>query len=382
MSPQIARSDWAVVASARGACGAVEAVLETLVHDPSSFEDPSGAQVGSQWLVRPWGTLARRDGNVVLERALHPWRVRSVGEESAGVLGRLMAGTEARTEVEAAVLGLAGAGGLAARCRDGLPEPEPGPDLRSAWTEADARFVAGFSYAPFGGRTCGATWTGHRGERFPGSGPASGPGERGRVRLEASSESERPVPRSARCFSGGALDVGVIGRWLGRFAHARATRVVERPGSATEGFLRGCPEGGGGGTTVVTLAVLDVEGLCAGVYRYDFQAHELVWIDADPVPVAASVRANYDTLLRGSPPVVGCLSARMDRMGAKYARMALSTSMINAGVFLAGAYRAAASEGLALRGCGVIDGALWQTTLGVSPLIECALCSFGLGRER
>ena len=131
----------------------------------------------------------------------------------------------------------------------------------------------------------------------------------------------------------------------------------------------------------MTLAVLDVRGLDRGVYRYDLEDHALVEIEADAAVLAGSVRKNYDGEALGCPPVVAALSARMERMGAKYTRMTLSTSMINAGVFLAGAYRAAALEGLAVRGCGMTDVALWQETLKVDPLRECVLCTLGLGYE-
>ena len=199
-------SGWRGVAQVRDAHGDVHAVLESAAKDAAPPEQ--AARAGAGWQARPWATLARRQTAVVLDRALHPLRVRCTSGRAAAVLARALAGTRAQNALEEAVLKLAARAGLVGPTEDGLPEPEHAGEARAAWSENDARFLAGFGYDAFGGAACGATWTGHRGEEFPGGAPRQGARERARITLGEGRDVERALPRSAQRFATDPIERG------------------------------------------------------------------------------------------------------------------------------------------------------------------------------
>ena len=373
-------SGWRPIRGVFSSDSVLHARLETL-SDLPSLPVPDPPLGRSSWIVASWVSLSRRSGSVVLERALHPWRVVCLTDFAVTVFARCFAGFSPASDLERELIHLSACADLLSGCVEGLPDPPARPDPRVPWSEADASFWASFACPGFGSDPVGEVWTGHRDGDFPSPGPVHGASISEEIPLPSCGFPPRALPRSSLVFGDCSLPFLSLSRWLSRFARARSRRAVFADGFFVDVFERGAPEGGALGTIVVSFAVLSVEGLDPCLYRYDFERHSLLKIDVPVAPLIFSAMQSYGDSVSGTPALVACLSVRIDRMGAKYSRMALSVSLLNAGVVLGAASRAAELEDLFVRPCGRIDAPLWQSAFGVDPLIEPALCVFSLSSQ-
>nr|WP_249142146.1 SagB family peptide dehydrogenase [Bradyrhizobium diazoefficiens] len=131
------------------------------------------------------------------------------------------------------------------------------------------------------------------------------------------------------------------------------------------------------------LAVSNCEGLARGLYHYDAGGHALTAIDVPPQQLHAMfTSAAYAMGASGPPQVLITIAARFGRISWKYASIAYSLILKDAGVLLQTFYLAATDMGLG--GCAIGTGNIerFAKMTGLDFHVEGPVGQFALGRGR
>jgi SagB-type dehydrogenase family enzyme len=143
---------------------------------------------------------------------------------------------------------------------------------------------------------------------------------------------------------------------------------------------RNYPGGGARYELEIYPLVHDVEGLPAGSYHYDPQAHELERIGDATAAVQASLAFAGRVATRRTPPrVLFVITARIGRVSWKYESIAYSLVLKHVGVLYSVMYDTATAMGLSpcALGAGNLDYYALATT--TDPILEPAVGEFILG---
>jgi SagB-type dehydrogenase family enzyme len=183
--------------------------------------------------------------------------------------------------------------------------------------------------------------------------------------------------RSVRVFADEAVPLAALGELLWRTL--RVVRVQPADGDAPyERILRPVPSGGAMHATDLWLACTRVEGVPAGVWRYDPFTHELVGHGR-----AADQPNPLDSWLalagRAPAPITGLLTARHARTSWKYTGIALSLELKEIGGILMALQVAAGAVGLGMCPWGSGPTSAIAAALGVDQEIDMPLGEFVLG---
>jgi SagB-type dehydrogenase family enzyme len=131
------------------------------------------------------------------------------------------------------------------------------------------------------------------------------------------------------------------------------------------------------------LAVSNCEGLPRGLYHYDAGGHALTAIGASPQQLHAHLTAAAFAMgAPGPPQILVTIAARFGRISWKYASIAYSLILKDAGVLLQTFYLAATDMGLG--GCAIGTGNidLFAKMTGLDLHVEGPVGQFALGRGR
>jgi SagB-type dehydrogenase family enzyme len=154
---------------------------------------------------------------------------------------------------------------------------------------------------------------------------------------------------------------------------------VERA-SEVETIRKVVPAGGGLHELEAYLAVRHCDGLEAGCYWYDADAHALVRLDATGEMVAAFVDQAERSWRRRhpAPDVLITFAARVPRVAWSYERMAYRVVLMNAGAVMQTMYLVATAMGLAPCAVGNGDPDLFARLTGLDPFDETSVGEFAL----
>ena len=180
--------------------------------------------------------------------------------------------------------------------------------------------------------------------------------------------------RSVRTFADEPVPLPALGALLWR-----TLRVIEerQAGADAEGSYAALrrPVGSGGGMhgTDLWLWCGRVADVPVGIWRYDPRAHALVGVAAgDPGDVLARFAGT-------GAPVVGLLTVRHSRAGAKYDRIAFALELKDVGVILHALQLTAGALGLGMCPWGSGPTEAVARLLGTDPEVDAPIGEFVLG---
>jgi SagB-type dehydrogenase family enzyme len=185
----------------------------------------------------------------------------------------------------------------------------------------------------------------------------------------------RAQRRSVR-HDDGPLTVVELGEFLGHVARLRGFANSTHDQVSRRNY----PGGGARYELEIYPLVHDVEGLPAGSYHYDPQAHELERIGNATAAVQASLAFAGRVATRRTPPrVLFVITARIGRVSWKYESIAYSLVLKHVGVLYSVMYDTATAMGLSpcALGAGNLDYYALATT--TDPILEPAVGEFILG---
>ena len=263
----------------------------------------------------------------------------------------------------------------------GYLEPERQSDNRAVWEFHDLLFHnASRIGRPWG--SIGATW------RFEG-------------RLVQPPLCKPPMSADVIALRGtGAVD-GSFSEVLGKRRSVRISKkvltvtelstllyhVFQLKETYTEGMMqtahRAFPSGGGIHELECYVWIRECDGLDAGLYHYQANAHALARLDAQEHQRAAIFA--FGRSAWGShypaPQVVLTLAARFPRIAVKYERMAYRAVLLNAGCAMQTVYLVATAMGVAVCGLGNSAPQIFAEATGLSPLEETSVAEIALSGE-
>jgi len=138
---------------------------------------------------------------------------------------------------------------------------------------------------------------------------------------------------------------------------------------------RTAPSAGATYPLEVFAAVGAVEGIPAGLYRYDGERHALLLAREGDVRRALSAAAMHQRAVASAPMTV-VIAAAVERTAAKYGERGLRYVHMEAGHAGQNIHLAAAARGLATVMIGAFDDTLVKEALGVRSDV-CYLCPVG-----
>ena len=342
-------------------------------------EEEPGRQTcdeGSWWTLAD-AALGRRAGHqYVLCAPFSTMRVWCRSEAAAGFAGRLGVGTRATRPEQRTLVGHAARYGLTVPVVRGVPVHDAGTP--SLWTGDEGRFWEQMAGWPGTGRR-GAVWPDPRASEVDAFAEREGR-DRPRIALPPTPGLPRAIPRSSHGFTDDPIGLEQLSRWLARFARIRSSTRAAAPDATYAIIERGMPQGGALRTTELWLALRAVTGVSPGLYRYDEASHAL---EHRADTVVSLIEEAKTALGRGggTPAGVTIVCARMKPLLAKYAGIALSIAITNAGVCLGAAQAAAAHEAMVVRGLGSIPARAWLELSAEDPRRVCPLAAFAIGRN-
>jgi SagB-type dehydrogenase family enzyme len=150
---------------------------------------------------------------------------------------------------------------------------------------------------------------------------------------------------------------------------------------ALESTVRPYPSAGGAYELELYLAVNACDGLAAGFYHYDADAHALVPIEvgADDLKTLTA-EAEFAMGVPTPPQILVTIAARFGRLSWKYSAIAYSLILKDVGVLLQTFYLAATDMGLGGCAIGIVDIELFARMTGVPFHVEGPVGQFALGR--
>jgi SagB-type dehydrogenase family enzyme len=336
-------------------------------------------------------TYLRRVGDrLTAESPLSLFRVESTSPEAAAVLTGLAAGggqLPGPSEVSAALTGLLIGTGMAC-----VGEAEDDDDVLRQWSFHDLLF---HSRSRMGRHDdeFGATFP-FTGQIEPQPAVRSLPESSLRVPLPRPSLADllrRDAPltaviearRSIRRYDDRPLTLTELGELLYRAARVRATLGPDpghgMPYPASD---RPYPCGGAGYDLELYLTVRRCDGLEPGSYFYDPLGHQLVLVNAAPLPREKLLHHAYVACAGATvPDVLVTLTARFQRLGWKYRGMAYAATLKHVGVMYQTLYLIATAMGLAPCGLGSGDADLAASAFGLDWTRESSVGEFMLGRR-
>lgn len=322
------------------------------------------AQSTSMDLSR-FAILRRVDEDWLLESGRSPWRVRL--EPGALALLPFLASDSAR-DLQT-LLGLAGM--LADDDADAAALGwEPHDRYFATWSRGDVAPSAGYRLQDVRPAEPARRTDLPDGPRIALPVP-TGPREDEPTLWEASSSR-----RSIRSFAESPVPLADLGELLWRTL--RVIRVLPADDQVPyDRIHRPVPSGGAMHAMELWLVCARVEGVPAGLWRYDPFSHELVGRDAGPGP---------DDILLGMvdadgvrPPVTALLTTRHARTSWKYGGIALALELKDVGVIMEAVQLTASALGLGMCPWGSGPTERLARVLGVDPEIDMPVGEFVLG---
>ena len=368
---------WCEVERVHGPNGETQAVIEAWLQAHA----PSTEEVG-QISTHPHAQVRRMGSESVLQAPFAQIRIIAKTDACRGALGRWTGVTAPESDWERRLGRWAITNGLVVHGHRGLALDPDGETPQGRWSAEEGAFWAEMAGRKTNGQTRGATWRGVRTGRpmHIKRWTRRDRGGHDQIVLCRASELERTIAESAWGFESEAIATEQLGRWLWRFAAVRSSATMEVHGVEVETARRGIPEGGGMASLGLTLALRKAAGRPEGVWRYDAIAHAVEKIHEDTAAFFTHGRETLDPRVE-SPTGVAVISVDIERVNAKYENMALSVSLLNAGVLIAGAYEAGKHEEVAVRALGIAPGEEWLMTTGADPRRECPIGSFVFGTK-
>lgn len=180
--------------------------------------------------------------------------------------------------------------------------------------------------------------------------------------------------RSVREHGGEPLTAAAVGEFLDRCFGLR--QAPDRAGR------RAFPSAGAIEDLTVYLVVGRCTGVPPGVHRYDPGRHALVAVPPGPPgrDGGALLRGAARTAgVAAAPDLLVVLTSRVSRLAAKYAGLAYSLTLRNAGVLYQSMYLVGASMGLATCALGFTDSRLTAGALGLELPGEVPVGEFMIG---
>ena len=371
-------TEWRTVERLRGADGTLDAEIQ------SRGEDVRRHTVGTdtEWTMSRLGALRRIGRLSVLDHPFAEMRIVARSPGARGWLGRCTGCARAHSANEHAMVSAAAAHGLLVACADGLaPSAHDEPAGQGLWTYPEAAHWASIALdrdnatAP-----AGLTREGMRHRALPGLVADDERDCAGEIVLAASTGLARAIAPSAQRFAPEALKAEALSRWLARFAQIRELRTMTDADEDYQLVRRGMPEGGAFAALRLWPAVERVDGIAPALYRYNALRHTLSAVSRKSRIFIDRTEQATERLF-GRPAGALVLSARMNRLTAKYSRTGLALALQNAGACIAAATAAGAHEGIAVRGIGIAPGEEWLEATGKHPSEECPLAMIAFGAE-
>ena len=336
----------------------------------------------TEWTTTRLSALRRIGRLSVLEQPFADIRIVARSANARAWLGQCTGSARALTDNEQAMASAGAAHGLLAPCIDGLPpsvHDEPGPDALWSYPEAAHWASITFDLDDEADRA-GATWKGTRHEPFA---DLIADDERrtiGEIVLKDSEGIARAVPASAQRFAPEALKAQTLSRWLARFGRIREVRAMTDADTDYQLVRRGMPDAGGLGAVRLWPAIERVEEIKSGLYRYNALRHTLSEVSRKVRIFIDRAEQGTDQLF-GRPAGVLVMSARMERLNAKYNRIGLSLALQSAGACIAAATVAGGHEGIAVRAIGLPPSEEWLEATGKEPSKECPIAMIAFGAQ-
>jgi SagB-type dehydrogenase family enzyme len=182
--------------------------------------------------------------------------------------------------------------------------------------------------------------------------------------------------RSIRAFAESPVPLADLGELLWRTL--RVIRVLPADDQVPyDRIHRPVPSGGAMHAIELWLVCARVEGVPAGLWRYDPFTHELVGRDAGPGQ--ADVLPSMVDADGVRPPVTALLTTRHARTSWKYGGIALALELKDVGVIMEAVQLTASALGLGMCpwGSGPVEGL--ARVLGIDPEIDMPIGEFVLG---
>ncbi|MEU6020117.1 SagB family peptide dehydrogenase [Micromonospora sp. NPDC047134] len=332
--------------------------------------------------------LRRREGHLVVESGLAPFRVSLLHEQTVALVGALAtpstvpALAERLDLDEAAVRHLVGFL-AAAQLTDAVDPAADQWDLHELYFHSRSR--------------CGRTDDSF-GATFPFVGvrpplPAVKPAPAGpevvlpRPDFDTLRASDPPLVlvqearRSVRGFGVEPMTLAQLGEFLYRVGRVRSVYGPDHDNRMPyEGVDRPYPTGGASGDLEIYLTAHRVAGLPRAAYHYDAGAHRLVRVCDDPTLIegllAGAAQATGGT---PTPDALITFTSRFGRMTWKYDAMGYAATLKHVGVAYQTAYLVATAMGLAPCGLGSGDAHLSARVFGLDWQVESSVGEFMLG---
>jgi SagB-type dehydrogenase family enzyme len=152
-------------------------------------------------------------------------------------------------------------------------------------------------------------------------------------------------------------------------------------GPDIEYTTRPYPSGGSSYELELYLAVAHCEGLARGFYHYDAGGHALVPIETRPHELEAMLStAEFAMGASAAPQILITIAARFGRVSWKYASIAYSLILKDAGVLIQTLYLTATDMGLGGCAIGTSNIDLFAKMTGIEFHVEGPVGQFALGR--
>jgi SagB-type dehydrogenase family enzyme len=181
------------------------------------------------------------------------------------------------------------------------------------------------------------------------------------------------------------ITLAELSRFLNRTARVQSN-WTSRPdfddhGPDIEYTTRRYPSGGSSYELELYLAVAQCEGLARGFYHYDAGGHALVAIETRPHELEAMLStAAFAMGASAAPPILITIAARFGRVSWKYASIAHSLILKDAGVLIQTFYLMATDMGLGGCAIGTSNIDLFAKMTGIEFHVEGPVGQFALGR--
>ena len=337
----------------------------------------------TEWTTTRLSALRRIGRLSVLELPFSDIRIVARSPSARGWLGQCTGSARARTDNEQTMASVGAAHGLLAPCIDGLPPSRHDePKAHGLWSYAEAALWASTTLN-LDDETdrAGPTWEGTRYEPLTDI-VARDERETGSEIALANDDARPPraIPASAQRLAPEALKAKTLSRWLARYAQIREVHTMNDAGNEYQFVRRGMPEGGGLGVLRLWPAIERVDGIENALYRYNALRHTLKAVSRK-VGIFIDRAEQATEYLFGRPAGVVIVSARMERLNAKYNRIGLSLALQGAGACIAAATVAGAYEGVGVRAIGLPPSEEWLEETGKNPCKECAIAMIAFGAQ-
>lgn len=366
---------WCEIERVKTPDGQTQAVIESQMQARAPDEEEIG-----EISTHPHAQMRRMGARSVLQAPFSQIRIVAKSDACRATLGRWTGVGTPVTEWEQRLARWAISNGLAVRAYKGLAMDSDEECAQSRWSTEEGAFWAEMGGQKENNQVRGASWRGiTKGKpiRIKRE-DANGSDDQGAIALEQAHGAPRAIAESAWEFGKEGVATRALGWWLWRFAAVRSRTVAEVHGVCVETAKRGAPEGGGMVTIGLTLALRSARERPEGVWGYDAVSHGLKWVGDDTAAFFTHARDALDPNV-GNPTGVAIIYVDIERMNAKYENMALSVSLLNAGVCIAAAYEAGRHEQISVRALGSAPAQEWLAATKRDPSRQCPIGAFVFG---